>query len=707
MEGGKRARGPEQAEVPGDVQRKRSRFAGGADAPSAGSAQMQASGASASGSDAAARAASVGGRPFLAGASAPAPAGPSRTGAVTVRLDAAGRLVDEKGNVLEQEKRQASLRVNDPNRVVLADQVVTRAERTVPKRTGVDSAIAAGMDRSGRVNPYLAHRTLVVQAKAAASARPEGDAPAAAPSALAAAVLEAEAAEAHRRKRSERALHFVDEGAFRAEGDAMREEAVRRAEAQALRQRGGRNRPMRHFEDTGGAGEAALAAAEVGGATAGEGVAAAVLPRPAAAAPLAVPPKSRVPPPDIEWWDAVYLSAARAKEYTAAHSLVGKKAAAKAAAAAEPSATIAPAPIFSYRELSFDMCRTAALVQHPVPVTPLPDADAGTGGAPKPLALMLTAAERKKLRRQTRAEKHKFLLDQQKLGLLPPPEPKVKLGNMMRVLKDAAVADPSAVEARVRAQVAERSKAAEAHNLAKKLTPAARNEKWKRKMAKMGPAGPDAAVFRVADLAHGRLRFKVDVAAREHGLGGIALFAKAAGVACIYVEGGMKAVARYVKILSGLDWMKGAREVAVARAKEARGEEGEGAGARAASEEDEEDDDEEEEEDEDEDEDEESADGAASTSAHGFGPGHIAELAWRGTMPKRFFTDFSFEECRTSAAARRVMEAKGLAHVWDSVAHSEHSRRVALGEERDALGGEGEGAGLSASLFPLPAGSSS
>ena len=43
------------------------------------------------------------------------------------------------------------------------------------------------------------------------------------------------------------------------------------------------------------------------------------------------------------------------------------------------------------------------------------------------MQLILTKEERRKIRRQARAEKHKFMLDQQKLGLLPPPEPKVRL----------------------------------------------------------------------------------------------------------------------------------------------------------------------------------------------------------------------------------------------------------------------------------------
>lgn len=41
-------------------------------------------------------------------------------------------------------------------------------------------------------------------------------------------------------------------------------------------------------------------------------------------------------------------------------------------------------------------------------------------------------------------------------GLMEPPKPKVKISNLMRVLGNEAVADPSAMEAEVRAQMEER-----------------------------------------------------------------------------------------------------------------------------------------------------------------------------------------------------------------------------------------------------------
>lgn len=41
-----------------------------------------------------------------------------------------------------------------------------------------------------------------------------------------------------------------------------------------------------------------------------------------------------------------------------------------------------------------------------------------------------------------------------RLGLIPPDEPKVKMSNLMRVLGNEQVLDPTKVEAQVRAQMA-------------------------------------------------------------------------------------------------------------------------------------------------------------------------------------------------------------------------------------------------------------
>ena len=91
---------------------------------------------------------------------------------------------------------------------------------------------------------------------------------------------------------------------------------------------------------------------------------------------------------------------------------------------------------------------------------------------------MLTAKERKKMRRQNRIEALKEEQEKIRLGLALPPEPKgiykcisiwrrwpvnkrfisVKISNLMRVLGTEAVQDPTKVEEYVRNQMAKRQK---------------------------------------------------------------------------------------------------------------------------------------------------------------------------------------------------------------------------------------------------------
>jgi U4/U6 small nuclear ribonucleoprotein PRP3 len=58
----------------------------------------------------------------------------------------------------------------------------------------------------------------------------------------------------------------------------------------------------------------------------------------------------------------------------------------------------------------------------------------------------------KKLRRQSRREAWKEKQDKIRLGIIAPDQPKVKMSNLMRVLGNEAVQDPTKVEAHVREQ---------------------------------------------------------------------------------------------------------------------------------------------------------------------------------------------------------------------------------------------------------------
>lgn len=70
-------------------------------------------------------------------------------------------------------------------------------------------------------------------------------------------------------------------------------------------------------------------------------------------------------------------------------------------------------------------------IQHPVALEPPQDKQ-----APPPKALYLTSKEQAKIRRQRRMAELKEMQAKIRLGLVPAPPPKVKKGNLMRVLGD-------------------------------------------------------------------------------------------------------------------------------------------------------------------------------------------------------------------------------------------------------------------------------
>lgn len=168
-------------------------------------------------------------------------------------------------------------------------------------------------------------------------------------------------------------------------------------------------------------------------------------------------------PPVAEWWDVPFL------------------------------------PNQDYQDLNIQMVDPQQLtslvtmyVHHPVPI----QAPSDMNGKPPTRALMLTKKERKKLRRQRRNETQKDKQDKIRLGLLPPDPPKVKISNLMKVLGDAAIQDPTKVEAKVRKEMEERQKQHEKANEQRKLTPAERREKLKNKMASDQSSGNEVAVFK-------------------------------------------------------------------------------------------------------------------------------------------------------------------------------------------------------------------
>lgn len=189
------------------------------------------------------------------------------------------------------------------------------------------------------------------------------------------------------------------------------------------------------------------------------------------------------------------------------------------------------------------------LIEHPTQMKP-PNEPL----KPVYLPVFLTKKERKKLRRQNRREAWKEEQEKVRLGLVPPPEPKLRISNLMRVLGSEAVQDPTKIEAHVREQMAKRQKAHEDANNARKLTAEQKRDKKIRKIKEDTSCGVHVAVYRIRDLQdNASKKFKVETNAKQlHMTGSVVLFRDCC---VVVVEGGPKQQKKFKRLmLTRIKW---------------------------------------------------------------------------------------------------------------------------------------------------------
>ena len=187
-------------------------------------------------------------------------------------------------------------------------------------------------------------------------------------------------------------------------------------------------------------------------------------------------------------------------------------------------------------------------IQHPVAIEPPQDKL-----APEPKPMYLTPKEQQKLRRQRRMMELKEKQAKIRLGLEPAPPPKVKKSNLMRVLGEEAVKDPTAVEARVNREIAARFDKHMQANEERKLTKEERHEKLATNQAKDVAKGVHVLVLKIGSLANGQHRYKISINATQNGLSGVCIMHPKFNL--IIVEGGEHSINSYKKLmLRRIDW---------------------------------------------------------------------------------------------------------------------------------------------------------
>jgi len=301
----------------------------------------------------------------------------------------------------------------------------------------------------------------------------------------------------------------------------------------------------------------------------------------------------REPIPDVEWWDMPFL-----------REVDGVKKA--------------------YTEVNVE--KITPYIEHPISIKITTEKEV----AEAPM-MHLTPKERKKLRRLKRQERTQEIRDKIKMGILQPPPPKVKMSNLMRVLGDEAIADPSTVERKVRSQVEQRRKEHEQRNEARKLPAEERKQKKKQKwMAEQEPT-TQVLVFKIKDLQNKRHLFKIDMNAQQFHLTGCCITCP--GVAnIVIIEGGPRAVKRYRKLMMRrIKW----------------GEEGA------------------------DDEDDDSADDENVTAPKLHD--HCV-LIWEGVVKNRSFKNWKVTHSRSEVEARKTLADRGAEHYWEMLARHRDPR---------------------------------
>ncbi|XP_002731125.1 U4/U6 small nuclear ribonucleoprotein Prp3 [Saccoglossus kowalevskii] len=298
--------------------------------------------------------------------------------------------------------------------------------------------------------------------------------------------------------------------------------------------------------------------------------------------------------PEVEWWDAFILPSDSYKDVHSKTDSDGKK--------------------------NEKYTGITSLIEHPAQMRP-PDEPM----KPVEQPIFLTKKERKKLRRQGRREGQRETTEKIRLGLEPPPEPKVRLANLMRVLGNEAVQDPTKVEAHVRAQMAKRQKAHEEANQARKLTAEQKSAKKLKKITEDTSCGVHTSVYRIRDLQNPSRKFKIEANCNQLHMTGFVVLYRDVNV--VVVEGGPKQQRKFKRLmLQRIKWNDDKRS-------------------------------------KDDDDDDDSDDEREKK-------GNKCCLVWEGMNKNRAFGDIKFKACPTERIAKEQFRNHGVEHYWD-LANSE------------------------------------
>ncbi|KAJ1608006.1 putative U4/U6 associated RNA splicing factor [Cryptosporidium canis] len=184
------------------------------------------------------------------------------------------------------------------------------------------------------------------------------------------------------------------------------------------------------------------------------------------------------------------------------------------------------------------------LIEHPVPIEPHYDPNEGVSST-----IFLTPKEKARLRKRNRQEKTMEKQDRIRMGIDPPVPPKLKLTNLLNVLTEKAIAEPTCMESEIKRQRSERVMLHESRNSSLKLNHDDMNNKKADKW-KLDPESPvvHSAIFKIGNLRNKRYIFKIDRNAQDCHLTGCCVISTI-DPCVILIEGSKKSVQFYKNLL--------------------------------------------------------------------------------------------------------------------------------------------------------------
>lgn len=139
------------------------------------------------------------------------------------------------------------------------------------------------------------------------------------------------------------------------------------------------------------------------------------------------------------------------------------------------------------------------------------------------VGLRKTQAEKKKEIRERRREYQKELQEKIKYGLVKPPPPKLRIATFWRTLGNEAVADPTAVEQKVKKMVEDRQKEHIEKMESRKLTKEQKQEKFMKKLKKDSSKDTRVGVYLLPSIGDYKTREKILKNAQQLALNGLLL----------------------------------------------------------------------------------------------------------------------------------------------------------------------------------------